>query len=221
MPAIVASPTTNGTLAAVDDLVTAWLEIVGPEGGALGRDLLRRWTEPHRRYHNTTHLRAVLSIVDTHEDEADDPRSVRLAAWFHDAVYDPRRGDNEAASAALAAQTLPILGVDPTETVRLVLLTATHDPPPGDHNGALLCDADLAVLASADEAYALYSAAIRDEYAHVPDAEFRRGRAGILRRLLERPHVYRTRPEWEDRARANLRGELSDLDASADEGPPP
>ncbi|GFJ90987.1 HD domain-containing protein [Phytohabitans rumicis] len=114
---------------------------------AAGADLLARWREPHRHYHTTDHLAAMLSIVDGYGGS--DP--VRLATWYHDAVYDPRApGDaNERASAALARSVLTDLGVpDAAEVERLVLLTAGHTVDPGDPDGALLCDADLAILAA-------------------------------------------------------------------------
>jgi predicted metal-dependent HD superfamily phosphohydrolase len=201
-------------------LLRRWRELLDdPAAEEIGQDLLRRWSEPHRRYHAPDHLAAMLSVVDGHADEADDPDAVRLAVWFHDAVYDPRRTDNEDASAALASRVLPAAGV-PAERVaavaRLVRLTATHDPGPSDRDGALLSDADLGILASGPAAYAAYAAAVREEYAHVPDAPFRNARAAVLRQLLALPELYRVpalREQWEDRARANLTTELRELAA--------
>jgi predicted metal-dependent HD superfamily phosphohydrolase len=122
-------------------------------------------------------------------------------------------------SAALAARVLPGAGV-PGERVaavtRLVRLTATHDPSPGDRDGILLCDADLAVLAGEPDGYAAYTAAVRAEFAHVPDEAFRTGRAAVLRRLTALPSLYRVpalHERWEERARANLAAELQALTA--------
>jgi predicted metal-dependent HD superfamily phosphohydrolase len=59
-----------------------------------------------------------------------------------------------------------------------------------------------------------YAAAIRREYAHVPDDLFRKGRSDVLRRLLAVPRLYRTdraRDLWEERARANMEAELTRL----------
>ncbi|MFE7869353.1 metal-dependent phosphohydrolase [Micromonospora humida] len=190
----------------------------GPALTAAGADLLTRWREPHRRYHTAHHLRAVLDVVDRHADLADRPERVALAAWTHDAVYDPRAADaNERASAELAGTLLTGLGV-PAATVaevrRLVLLTAGHRTAPGDRDGALLCDADLAVLATPPEVYDGYATAIRAEYAHVPEADFRTGRARVLDGLLALPALFRLPPlaaRWEEPARANLRRELSGL----------
>jgi len=95
-----------------------------------------------------------------------------------------------------------------------VLLTAGHDPAPDDADGAVLCDADLAILAADPEAYAAYTRAVRAEYAHVPDDAFRTGRAAVLQGLLDLPALFRTphgHAMWEPRARANLRTELRNL----------
>lgn len=179
--------------------------------------LLRRYAEPHRHYHDQRHLREVLDAVNRLAGHADDIDAVRLAAWFHDAVYDPRAGDNEERSAALAQAMLdaPLAN----EVARLVRLTADHAPAPGDSNGGVLCDADLAILGATPERYDEYAAGVRAEYAQVRDDAFRAGRAAVLTRLLIRPRVYTTATGyalWEQTARSNLRREISGLgDAAA------
>ncbi|MFF2061791.1 hypothetical protein ACFVWZ_08325 [Streptomyces sp. NPDC058200] len=181
--------------------------------------LLARWAEPQRRYHTTDHLLAVLDHIDTLAAYADDPDLVRLAAWFHDAVYRPDRSENEERSARLAEVALPEAGLNQDRThevARLVRLTTSHAAEPGDRNGAVLCDADLAVLAGAPAAYAAYAAAVREEYGFVPDDAFRTGRAAVLEQLLALPSLFRTPhglAEWEARARENLASELRTLTA--------
>ena len=186
-------------------------------GAAIGRDLVRRYGEPHRRYHDLRHLGEVLDAVDDLAGLADDPDAVRLAAWFHDAVYDVRSAPaaNEAASADLAASCLG--QVDPArveEVVRLVLLTATHDPAPTDANGQVLCDADLWVLGSMPARYAQYAADVRAEYWHVPDDAYAAGRSAVMGALLAHDRLYATptaHDRWEATARANVTAELADL----------
>jgi predicted metal-dependent HD superfamily phosphohydrolase len=188
-----------------------------PGGDELRDDLLRRWSEPHRRYHDRRHLTEVLAALPE-----DAPRTVRLAAWYHDAVYHPTRDDNEEASARLAREQLRtrLSEQEVGEIERLVLLTRTHDPAPDDIDGILLCDADLAILASAPERYDQYAADIRAEYAHVGATDFRRGRAAVLRDLLAHPRLFGSRPDWEQPARANVQRELRALvDPSAGAGP--
>ncbi|MFE5004224.1 MULTISPECIES: hypothetical protein [unclassified Streptomyces] len=207
-----------------DDLRKAWADTLAaaqptpttpatPE--AYADDLLARWAEPQRRYHTTTHLKAVLDRIDVLEDHADDPALVRLAAWFHDAVYLPERSTNEDRSARLAERALTEAGLTEQqvdEVSRLVVLTVTHDPDEDDRNGEVLCDADLAILAASPGAYAAYAAAVREEYGFVPDEPFREGRAAVLRQLLALPRLFRTpygAAHWEERARENLTAELT------------
>jgi predicted metal-dependent HD superfamily phosphohydrolase len=193
-------------------LIDAWRDAV-PGADALGADLLQRWSEPWRHYHDVEHLAEVLTALDELARPA--PTTVRLAAWFHDAIYDPRAGDNEERSAELATATLPAAGIaadEVSEVVRLVRLTATHDPAADDADGKLLCDADLAILGATPSRYERYVAAVRAEYAHVPDAEFRAGRDRILRGFADRVRIYSTdaaRDRWESAARRNLRAELA------------
>jgi predicted metal-dependent HD superfamily phosphohydrolase len=209
------------------DLLARWHEVLlrcrtgddAPDPTPYGEDLLGRWAEPQRLYHSTDHLAAVLDHVDTLADHATDPDAVRLAAWFHDAVYRPDRSENEERSARLAERALPEAGVAPdrtAEVARLVRLTVGHDPAPGDRNGEVLCDADLAVLAGDPAGYAAYAAAVREEYAFVPDDVFQAGRADVLRRLLALPRLFRTargHDRWENTARRNVATELELLEA--------
>jgi predicted metal-dependent HD superfamily phosphohydrolase len=189
----------------------------GPDPVPYADNLLARWQEPHRHYHTLAHLVAVLDHVDTLERYAADPDVVRLAAWFHDAVYLPERSENEERSARLAERALPEAGVPEekaAQVARLVRLTVTHDPGEDDFDGQVLCDADLAVLASPPHAYAAYTAAVREEYHFVPNDAFRAGRSDVLRQLLALPRLFHTpfgQKHWEATARYNLRGELEML----------
>jgi predicted metal-dependent HD superfamily phosphohydrolase len=189
----------------------------GPDPAPYADNLLARWQEPQRRYHTLAHLTAVLDHIDVLEKYAAAPDVVRLAAWFHDAVYLPDRSENEERSARLAERALPEAGVpaDRTaEVARLIRLTVGHDPADDDRDGQVLCDADLAILASPPSLYAAYTAAVREEYHFVHSDAFRAGRAAILRQLLDLPRLFRTphgQAEWEATARYNLRSELEML----------
>jgi predicted metal-dependent HD superfamily phosphohydrolase len=202
--------------------VQAWAELAGdsPTSRTEWAAVLGAWSEPHRRYHDLAHLAAVLGIVDQLAGHATDPAAVRLAAWYHDVACDPQRIDNEEVSAARARIGLLGLVDDATlaEVERLVLLTAEHDPAPGDANGAVLCDADLAVLAGPPAAYAAYASAVREEYGQLSDDVFTAGRTAVLEQLLALPALYRlpeTAARWTGPARANLTAELSLLRARA------
>ncbi|TLM83095.1 DUF4031 domain-containing protein [Pseudarthrobacter sp. NamE5] len=189
-------------------------DAIMPGHDALFLDLLDRWSEPHRHYHGCTHLLSILESLDLLTEPADPPRTVLLAAWFHDAVYRGVPGQDEEESALLAKDRLQAAGlpsVEAAEVSRLVLLTRDHRPEPGDDAGALLCDADLSVLGGEPDEYARYVADVRQDYAHVGDADFAAGRAAVVRRLLELDPLFhggRARMLWLEPARRNLRAEL-------------
>jgi len=205
----------------VQDLLENWAALLArhtanPDAEAVGRELLAAWSEPHRRYHSVGHLRDILTHVEELAAYADDPDAVRLAAWYHDSVY-AGLPDDEELSARRAEEDLSGLGLEPQlvdEVARLVRMTINHDPAPGDHNGEVLSDADLASLAVPHERYTLNTAAIRAEYGHIPDDVFRKGRLQVLVGLLDGPGVFRTvqgRQQWEGPAQLNLRAELATL----------
>lgn len=178
--------------------------------------LLAAYDDPGRGYHDRLHLAEMLGHLDTIAGDRDDLPLLRLAAWFHDAVY-AGAGDDEEQSALLAERELTTAGLpaaDVAEVARLVRLTARHRPAPDDEPGLLLCDADLAILAAGAERYATYVAGVRAEYASVPDADFRAGRRAVLVDLLDKPELFGTvaaRERWETAARANLRAEIAAL----------
>ena len=198
---------TNG--ATQRDPLDAEVDFLTPE---LRSDLLDRWHEPQRVYHDVEHLVAVLRAVDLLEDagESFDGTAVRLAAWFHGAVFDPAGTENTEKSALLAERALdPAAPVQ--EVARLIRMTSGHHVTDGDLDAAVFSDADMSVLGSEPESYDRYSRDVREEYAHVPDDRFRAGRGAALEALLERKAIFHTtaaRDQWEKQARANLHREL-------------
>lgn len=195
-------------------LLNRWNSIMAGHD-ALFLDLLDRWSEPHRHYHGCTHLLSVLEALDLLTEPAGPPRTVLLAAWFHDAVYRGAAGQDEEESARLAEDRLTHAGLpeqEVDEVARLVRLTSDHRPDPGDTDGTLLCDADLSILGGGPEEYARYVAAVRKDYAHIGDADFAAGRAAVVRHLLDLDPLFhhpRARDLWQDAAHRNLEGELA------------
>ena len=178
---------------------------------AIGGDLEARHREPQRHYHTVEHVEAVIDHLD--RLDARTPVTL-LAAFFHDAVYDPTRSDNEERSADLAAGSLAgVDGVD--DVVAIVQATSGHQLPPDAPAGcAAFLDADLAILGSDQTTYDWYAEAITAEYSHVPGPEFRGRRAMVLTGFLERPRLYFTQAghdRWEARARKNLAREIASL----------
>jgi predicted metal-dependent HD superfamily phosphohydrolase len=189
-------------------LRAAWHELMPAEPG-LGRDLMNRWQEPHRHYHDVRHLAQLLAALAALSG-GPAARPVALAAWFHDAVHEGIAGDDERASAGLARSSLEAVGLpadEVDEVVRLVLLTIEHDPDPGDDPGILLVDGDFSVLGQSPGRYHYYSRGVRLEYPQLDDRMFASGRMRALDGLFSRGHLFGSvagREFWETQARANL-----------------
>lgn len=202
------------------ELTIAWQRSVAGDTGLLD-GLLARHREPVRRYHTAHHVRWVVRHIDelasvervAHLDD------IVAAAFYHDAVYDPRRSDNERVSADLARRDLATLGWSGArlERVASMIEATAHldgDAPHPDIDTAVLLDADLAVLGAEPAAYSAYVTGVRHEYAHVDDDAWRVGRARVLDHFLARPSIYATaegRSRWEAAALANLTAERATL----------
>ncbi|WP_200807372.1 hypothetical protein [Demequina sp. NBRC 110053] len=191
---------------------------------AAARRLLDRWSEPERRYHDVSHLVDLLQHVDELHQEAHDVHAVRLAAWYHGAIFDAdesaayahRGGEDETASAEVAREDLAALGL-PEEAVdrvaAMVAGLARHAAPTESVDAAVLSDADLAILASDPQRYRLYLERVREEYAHIPTTAYLEARRSIVEKLLSRDRLY-TSPlgaPWERQARENLTAERARL----------
>jgi predicted metal-dependent HD superfamily phosphohydrolase len=178
--------------------------------------MLARYAEPHRAYHTAQHLEECLGWLDEAASTAEAPRIVELALWYHDAVYEPRRDDNEQASAELARLHLEQGGAGPQviDDVCALIRWTEHatEPPSGDP--ALTVDIDLAVLGSPAPRFAEYEQQIRREYDWVPLPIFRRRRAALLEGFLDRGRIYSTpllHDRLEQQAHANITAAIRKL----------
>lgn len=187
-------------------------------GSDVWTELVHRYREPHRAYHNLVHIRHCLAEFDTVRPLAKAPDAVELAIWFHDAVYDTRAKDNEEKSAEMAVAALRSAGssAELAAAVSDLVLATKHAAPPVSSDAALLVDIDLGILGQARERYEVFETEIRAEYSWVAPSDFAAGRGAILRGFLDRPQIYRTenlRTRWETSARQNLSWALSRLSA--------
>jgi len=178
--------------------------------------LARAYDEPQRHYHNQQHIAECLWEFDQARSLARQPITVELALWFHDAVYDPKAGDNEEQSAALAKSCLREGGVSEAlvETVSKLIMVTKHHEVNAYADAGLMVDIDLSILGREAKRFFQYEAQIRAEYAWVPEAVFAAKRAEILQGFLGRHRIYVT--EWfhkkyERQARENLDASISNL----------
>jgi predicted metal-dependent HD superfamily phosphohydrolase len=177
--------------------------------------LVTKYSEKHRAYHNLSHINYLLEEAKNFEFA--DFEAVFWATWFHDAIYEPKRSDNEIESAKMAVKILSKLSLRDDKIIKIeqiILATQTHSAENLDDDGKIFLDLDLSILGANREIYQNYSRAIRREYAHVPNFLFRRGRKQILENFLKRETIYFTenlRERFEKPARLNLSNEIKEL----------
>jgi len=198
-----------------------WREALDADNAAPAwRALNTGYGEPHRAYHNWSHIEAMLTGLDEAralpEFDGVPFDEVALAIFFHDTVYDPRAQDNEERSAALfrdlcSADASNRNHIEPV--AEMIIATAVHAAT-SDPATRLLLDLDLRVLGGAAEQYAAYARAVRAEYSFVPEQAWRDGRSAVLKRFLERDRIFQTNyfsGKHEAQARTNIAAEIEAL----------
>ncbi|HEY9132834.1 MAG TPA: N-methyl-D-aspartate receptor NMDAR2C subunit [Dyella sp.] len=194
-----------------------WASWRRPAPEALHDALLERYAERHRAYHTRQHLEECLAQLADMQSHAERPHELALALWFHDAIYWPRRKDNEAASAAWLTQAAQQAQIEAEAIQRMhaLVMATVHDASPDKTDARLLVDIDLAILGAEPSRFDEYERQIRREYRWVPEPLYRAKRAEVLRRFLDRPAVYVTpwmAGRFEARARGNLDAALRKLE---------
>ncbi len=204
----------------IEFLRTQWSDLTGKResGMEIFENLIARYSEPNRYYHNVHHIADMLQLVGRHEAQLKRADIIAWSVWYHDAIYDVTRTDNEERSAELAQQELQIAGIPENERIRIgQLIRSTQKHEPSDHTDSDNCwllDFDLSILSAAPEKYDAYSKQIRKEYAVYSDSLYVPGRIAVLKKLLSRPGIYLTElysKNFEDTARGNLQRELNFL----------
>ena len=198
---------TDGPTGKWHDLLGAWA-VTAHLADETFADICKHYAEPGRFYHTLDHVQKVLETVDSLGSYARTLNAVKLATWLHDVIYDSRALDNEERSAAYAEQLCKKLSVPEDRLVASLLLkTKTHDAG-DDADAQVLIDADLAILGASEAAYRTYSEQSRQEYAWVPEPEYRQGRRRVLESFLSKPKIYHFLSQLEEPARRNMAAEI-------------
>ena len=178
--------------------------------------LIKRYSRKRRKYHNLHHIKALFNYVKEYESRLENANLLRLAVWYHDAVYRPLKKDNEEQSAALAVKQLGNLGFEQATVYKveqLILATKSHYLPEGlqDFDSRFFMDIDLSILGAHPEEYTAYLWQVRKEYVLVPRFLYKKGRIAALEHLLGLRHIYKTDifQPIEKRARENLGREIA------------
>lgn len=195
-------------------LLERWRALAGEDADHLGEALIRAWSEPHRKYHDTSHLIWLLDAAEEHASAIADARFVGYTIWFHDAIYTPGEPDNEKLSADWARTSLVAEPALSERVAHVVEMTKRHEEGEAAGDEALFLDMDIAILGAPWEIYCAYAAAIRAEYPHIVDPAFAAGRGAFLAKQLDRSRTFRTdlyESERGETARANMRWEAEEM----------
>lgn len=192
----------------------------GDNGWDAVRSLIDRYSEPHRAYHNLTHILDCIDELNEFDHQykddltgipglpALDRSKLVLAIWYHDAIYDPKAKDNEEKSAEIFTLEAQSAGMS-SEAVRdigdMILATKSHV---SEHpNTSILLDIDLSILGRDPVTFAEYDAQIRAEYDFVPRLIYYPKRYEIMQGFLKRPRLFITdyfHKKYDAQARTNL-----------------
>ena len=218
---------------ALEEIFTRHLSAISsyitPENASiLWQDIAMRYNEPQRAYHSLQHIQQLFGQFDQVKNNLHEPHIIALALLYHDVIYEPTRSDNELKSAEYAVESLTgYLNAEQCQHIyALIMMTASHQVEKWLNkakerekysDAAYLLDMDLSILGSSWSVYEHYAHAVRQEYAHVSDDDYRVGRMAVLKELLAHPTLYLTDYYYErleKQARKNIEHEITLLHAS-------
>ena len=191
---------------------------------ALWQDIAVRYNETQRAYHSLQHIQQLFSQFEQIKHQLREPHFIALALYYHDVIYDPRRSDNELKSAEYAVEALKgYLSAEQCQHIyALIMMTASHElheclDKDTVSDAAYLLDMDLSILGTPWSEYQVYAQAVRQEYRHIANEDYRTGRIAVLQKLLAHPVLYLTayyHNHFELQAGDNIKREISLLHAS-------
>jgi predicted metal-dependent HD superfamily phosphohydrolase len=147
---------------------------------------------------------------------AQKPEEIELALWFHDAIYDTRRKDNEEKSADWARSAILEAGVAAPAGDRIyeLVMATRHNAAPAGMDTQILVDVDLSILGASPDRFDEYELQVRQEYSWVPGPLFRRERRKVLEDFLQRQTIFQSKQfitAYESQARENLQRSIEKL----------
>ena len=187
----------------------------------LWQDIAIRYNEAQRAYHSLQHIEQLFAQFEQIKHVLNEPHIIALALFYHDVIYEPTRTDNELKSAEYAVDSLiPYLSAEQCQYIyALIMMTASHQIADIDEgsdkarksDAAYLLDMDLSILGASWPEYEQYAQAVRQEYAHISNIDYRVGRIAVLKGLLAHPTLYLTDYYYarlEEQARENIKREI-------------
>lgn len=201
------------------NLKDRWFSAYQGPTAIIAWDLLEKsYSEPHRYYHNFSHLEHCFSELDHLILSDEEKRIISLAIWFHDIVYDTHSLNNEEKSAQLFIEIAKqlLLPNDLIDQVNRFILETKYVDSSIDRSWLcdLFLDIDLSILGQSSDLYQKYTQQIKQEYSWVPQNIYNTKRVEILKRILNSNPIYNNihlGMKYEVQAKINLAAEIDFL----------
>jgi predicted metal-dependent HD superfamily phosphohydrolase len=205
------------SLTTINEFTQLWKRIgATTDSVSIYNDLIQRYREPHRFYHNINHIQYCLFQLSHVRTLTDQPNAIETSIWFHDSIYDPQSNDNEEKSAFYAEKQLREAQVS-HKLIQLVyemILKTKHRQKPENTDVQMILDIDLSILGSEKQVYDKYETSIRREYIFLDKRRYAIGRIKVLKDFLERERIYFTKyfsKRYEKKARMNIKNTIESL----------
>jgi len=200
--------------------ISLWERCTSANANARGtevyRDLKKRYSEAHRRYHTPAHIAHCLKLFDLASVKMDEPDAVEMSIWFHDAIYDASASDNEERSAKYFIRTCgKDIDLKFQSKVRDLIMVTVHKELPLTPDERYMVDIDLSSFGLPWKKFLEDSEAVREEFRHMSDEEFYPTQKEFLQNLVARKHFCFTRffrDRHEKAARENIARYLAMLE---------
>lgn len=189
-----------------------WMQLDGHE---CFKVIMDRLCEPSRYYHSPQHIAELLKSISSLKIKKEEKEILMWAAFFHDIVYDPTKGDNEEKSVDLwrgFAEKI-LLKRSTVDTVAKIILATKKHSSTEDSLVDLFLDLDLSILGASKERFEEYEDQIKKEYSFVAKDVYIRERSRILENFLNQRKIFKTKhmSHLNAQAKSNLKRLLKQL----------
>lgn len=172
------------------------------------RNLMDKYDEPHRHYHNYAHINSVLNYIDSERSNFTETEFIALvlAGLYHDAIYEIGTCDNEHQSSVFMAMEVPHFSDEIIKLAdRLIMLTSaegSHHTNSSDRIGNVFLMADLHEFLSLADIIK-NSRLIFKEFQKYDWSEYKKGRVLVLEKIRDKSVL-----QYSDEARENINYEI-------------
>jgi predicted metal-dependent HD superfamily phosphohydrolase len=149
------------------------------------KQLKNLWSEKTRYYHNTTHLVQIIKDIESNlwfnELYPFEKRALLLAAFFHDAIYNPKKKDNEDKSIDFFKASWKHNDDAMFSEVIKIIEATKHRKRPISKLARIFWDADNAKFKNGYDTLLQNEKMIRKEFKHMPAIKYKEARIKFLK----------------------------------------